>query len=548
MSSLAPDAFKIGRAVTREEYAELRRSALYGLPAGLQGLSLDEVLLPYQKKAIRTRLLNSVTFIEKSRRTGLTWSFAADAVLVSAAASNAGGMDTFYIGYNLEMAREFIDVCGAWGRLFSKAVVDTGEYVFVDQDPLTGETREIKAFRIAFASGFEIVALPSAARSLRGKQGYVIIDEAAFHDDLEEMMKSAMALRVWGGMVVVISTHNGVSNAFNRRIEAIRNGSSNFGLLRIDFDEALADGLYQRVCQRSGKDWSIDGEASWRQDIIDDYGDGADEELFCIPSEGSGAWLLPATVEQCMIRDCPVLRWEMPAAFAAAPEAERSLTAKVWFDANVRPLLEELDPNLASYFGMDFARVADLSIIHPVQRTTGMHLKTPFLIEMRNIPFAQQEEIVLWTGRGLPRFSGAAIDAGGNGAALAEKTAQALGYSIVVQVKFAVEWYREHMPPFKRTLEARGMDLPYDAYVRDDYGLIKMIDGVARVPKVRTSEKGEAAADGKKKKRHGDAAIAGALVHFATTMTATAYGYESISQQAEDHPFGTSTTGGRSLW
>jgi phage FluMu gp28-like protein len=548
MSALRPDEFRIGRAITREEYEELRRSTRYGLPAELRDLPFDEILLNYQKEAIKTRLLNSVTFIEKSRRTGLTWAFAADAVLVSAANSAAAGMDTFYIGYNLEMAREFIDVCGAWARLFAKAVVETGDYVFRDADPVTGETREIKAFRIAFASGFEIVALPSAPRSLRGKQGYVIIDEAAFHDDLEEMLKAAMALLIWGGMVVVISTHNGVANAFNRKIEEIRAGLKNYGLLRIDFDEALAAGLYQRVCQRSGKEWSVEAEAAWRQAIIDDYGDGADEELFCIPSEGSGAWLLPATVEQCMTRDCPVLRFEMPASFAAAPEAERNLTARVWFDTHVKPLLANLDPNLASYFGHDFGRVADLSVTHPVQRTNGMHLRTPFIIEMRNIPFAQQEQVVIWMGQGLPRFSGAALDARGNGAALAEKAAQALGFNIVQQVQFTVEWYRQNMPKFKATLEARGMDLPYDAAIRDDYSLIKMIDGVARVPKVRTTAKGELAADGKKKTRHGDAAIAGALAHFAANSVAVAYGFEGASTAAEENWLGMSQQGGRQLW
>jgi phage FluMu gp28-like protein len=548
MSAVDQDSFKIGRAITKEEWAELRRQSLYGLPPELQGLPLEDILLDYQKEALRARLLREVTFIEKSRRTGLTWAFGADAVLVSAATQQAGGMDTFYIGYNLEMAREFIDVCGQWSRLFSKAAVEVGEFVFIDYDKETDDTRQIKAFRISFASGFEIVALPSSPRSLRGKQGYVIIDEAAFHDDLQAMLKAAFANRVWGGMVVVISTHNGVSNPFNRIIEEIRAGIKPYALMRIDFDEAVRQGLARRVFQRTGVVWTLEAEAEWRQGIIDDYGDVADEELFCIPSEGSGAWLLPAVVEACMTRDCPVLRWEMPASFAAEPNALRALTARAWFDANVRPLLETLNPNLSSYFGMDFGRIGDLSVIHPIQMTTGMHRRTPFTIELRNIPFSEQELIVQWLGEGLPRFSGAALDAGGNGAALAEKTAQALGFNLVAQIKFTADWYRDNMPLFKATLEARGMDLPYDAAVRDDYSLVKMIDGIARVPKLRTDAKGEAAGDGKKKKRHGDAAIAGALAHFASLMVPVAYGYESLRTQAGDHPFGVITGVGRRLW
>lgn len=70
-----------------------------------------------------------------------------------------------------------------------------------------GRVAAIAAGRFTFASGFEIVALSSKPRGLRGRQGYVIIDEAAFHDDLPEVLKAAMALLMWGGKVLVISTH-----------------------------------------------------------------------------------------------------------------------------------------------------------------------------------------------------------------------------------------------------------------------------------------------------------------------------------------------------
>lgn len=55
-------------------------------------------------------------------------------------------------------------------------------------------TRRSTPFRIKFASGFEIMALSSAPRGLRIKQGVVIIDEAAFVDNLKELLKAALAL------------------------------------------------------------------------------------------------------------------------------------------------------------------------------------------------------------------------------------------------------------------------------------------------------------------------------------------------------------------
>ncbi len=518
MSALPADDFKVGRAISEPEWLELRRQSLYGLSPELQQLPVMDVLLPYQKQAIRTRLLSSVTFIEKSRRTGLTWAFALDAVLVAGAQAKAGGMDVWYIGYNLEMAREFIDVVGMWAKLVADVAVEAGEWVFEDYDPKTKETRQIKAFRVKFASGFEVVALPSSPRSLRGKAGYVIIDEAAFHDDLEELMKAAIALTIWGGMVVVISTHDGQANPFARKIEDIRAGKLPYGLARIDFDDALRGGLYQRICQRKGEAWSVEAEALWRAGVIADYGEAADEELFCIPAEGSGSWILPGVIEACMSAEIPVLRWELPTEFAARPEADRRMAADAWFAEHLRPAIERLDPTARSAFGWDFGRIADLSVFWPVQIDPGLFKRTPFVVELRNVPFDQQEQILWWLLNRLPRLVRGAMDAGGNGAALAEKTAQKYGLGIIEQVKFTVDWYRLNMPPFKRTLEGAGMSMPRDADLRGDFSAIKMIDGVARVSKLRTTEKGEGSVEGKKRKRHGDAAIAAALAHWATEL------------------------------
>jgi phage FluMu gp28-like protein len=544
------DDFKVGRAITKAEWEDLRRQSLYGLPPELQQLPVMDVLLPYQKRAIRTRLKNSVTFIEKSRRTGLTWAFALDAVLVAAAEQKAGGMDVWYIGYNLEMAREFIDVVAMWSKLIAEVAFEAGEFVFEDYNPETKETREIKAFRIQYASGFEVVALPSAPRSLRAKQGYVLIDEAAFHDDLEAVMKAAIALTIWGGMVVVISTHDGQANPFNLKIEEIRAKTKSYGLERIDFDEALHDGLYQRICQRKGEEWSVEKEAEWRAGVIDDYGDAADEELFCIPAEGSGSWILPGVVAGCMSKDIPVIRWEMPNEFAARPAEYRRRAAQEFCETRLKSIVEAMDPELRTAFGMDFARVADLSVWWPVQIAAGLFKRTPFVLEMRNIPFEQQEQVVFWLCERMPRLVRGAIDAGGNGGALAEKTAQRFGMGRIEQVKFTVDWYRLNMPPFKRTLEAVGMSLPADADTRGDFGLIKMVDGVARVPAIRTNEKGEGALAAKNRKRHGDAAIGAALAHWASETNWAEYDYRTARDLAREEggDDDDEARGGRALW
>ena len=71
------------------------------------------------------------------------------------------------------------------------------------------------------ASGFQIVALSSRPENIRGLQGHVIIDEAAFHRNVQAVLDAATALLIWGSRIVIISTHNGTTNAFNQLIKEI---------------------------------------------------------------------------------------------------------------------------------------------------------------------------------------------------------------------------------------------------------------------------------------------------------------------------------------
>mgnify|MGYP000241716071 CR=1 FL=1 len=142
----------------------------------------DSVLLPYQKAWIEDD--SELKIAEKSRRTGLTWGEAADAVLTASASKSAGGTNHFYVGSNKEMAIEFIDACAMWARAFDKAASTIQEEVLKDED------KDILTFNIHFASGFKIQALSSRPSNLRGRQGNVTIDEAAFHAELAEVLKS----------------------------------------------------------------------------------------------------------------------------------------------------------------------------------------------------------------------------------------------------------------------------------------------------------------------------------------------------------------------
>ena len=294
-----------------------------------------EVLLPYQKRWIADEA--KIKIAEKSRRTGLTWAEAADAALNGSMSTAAGGCDTFYVGTTKDMAREFIDACSMWAKAYDYAASEIGEEVLADED------KDILVYVINFASGFKIKALSSNPSNLRGMQGNVVIDEAAFHKDLAAIQKAANALTMWGSKVRMISTHNGIENLFNTLITETRAGKRpSYSIHRIDIGTACNEGLYKRICQvKKKEEWSEEGERKWLQELLSDCAteEDAREEYYCEPKSGGGAYLPRGQRERACRVEGPVLRFTGSDAFNSAGESERNAEMKEWLEADVFPEL-----------------------------------------------------------------------------------------------------------------------------------------------------------------------------------------------------------------
>lgn len=514
----------MSRLLTEAEWAEHRRTAIAMPPPTDLGGELPDVFLAYQKELLASTSTHALTVTDKSRRIGATWAFAADAVLTSASDATAGGMDTLYLGYNLDMAREFIDTCAMWAKAFNSVCTEVGEFLFTEEGE-DGAEKSIQAFRIRFASGYEIVALSSKPRSLRGRQGYVILDEFAFHEDAEGLLKAAMALLIWGGKVLVISTHNGADNPFNLLIQEIREGKRPGNIVRCTFDDALEQGLYQRICLKNGKTWSPEGEAKWRAEIRASYGDDAAEELDCIPAQGTGVYLTRAQIEACMSKDIPVVRLTCPSGFAMQSDDERESYVEAWLEQEVKPLLDALNKDRCHYFGQDFARLVDLSVIVPLQELPDLTLKAPFILEQRDVPFREQEQVLKYVVDRLPRFIAGKIDATGNGLYLGERAVQAYG-SAFEAVMLSEAWYLANMPKMKSRFEDRTILLPMDAETLDDLRKIKTVRGIPKVPR---DERSASQGGGK---RHGDAAVAIALAIAAANSEPVEFAYHSVQPRS----------------
>lgn len=480
------------------------------------GVDAPAVLLPYQQRWIADQ--SPFKVMEKGRRTGVTWAEASDDVLIAASDRSAGGQNVYYVGTDKEMTEEYIQACAMWAKEFNRAATEIDEGLWGESEK---DEKEIKTFTIRFPrSRFKIIALASRPRKLRGRQGVLVGDEAAFQDDLAALKEAAMAFLIWGGKVRLISTHFGVENDFNTIVNEIRAGTQKGTVHRVTFRDAVAEGLYRRVCLRLKKPWTAEGELAWVNEIYAYYGKGADQELDCIPSDSGGVWLSRALIEARMVPG-KVLRWECKPGFEQLPEHIRRADCQDWIDEHLAPELLKLDPALQSFFGQDFGRTGDLSVQVPVQLTQALVRRVPFTIELRNVPFKQQEQVCFHLLDRLPRFMHGKFDARGNGQYLAEVAMQRYGATRIDQVMLSETWYRENTAPLKAAFEDGTIELPRDAETLNDLRAFEVVRGVPRIPDRRST-------DAAGKKRHGDAGVAILLADAATRAEVTPMEFEAL--------------------
>ncbi|WP_244434642.1 hypothetical protein [Afipia sp. P52-10] len=473
---------------------------------------------------------------EKGRRTGITFAEALDDTLLAARKRSAGGMNVFYIGDTKEKGREFIGYVAHFARTVAKELVEIEEFLFEDKKA-DGTSSDVAAFRARFASGFRVEALSSRPANIRGLQGKVVIDEAAFHKDVREVLDAVNALLIWGGKVAIISTHNGILNPFNELIREAKAGKIPYSLHFIPFSKAVENGLYKRVCLVNGIEPTAEGEIEWERKIRSSYGvrtAAMKQELDCIPAEAEGAALTRVQIESCMQDSIPIVRWALDDGFKNWPEAARKAEADAFCERELKPLLDKLNPNLRHVFGEDFARTGDATVVMVFEVGHGLTRTCALQVELRNMPFDQQRQVLFYVVDRLPRMCGGALDATGNGAYLAEVAAQRYGAS-VIEVKLSQEWYRDNATPYIEAFNDRTVVLAKHDDVLRDHQALAYVGGVIKIPDDHRFK----GADGFT--RHGDSAVAGMLAYAASRADYWESGYRSPASAPEsalsDSPF-----------
>lgn len=460
-----------------------------------------DIFLPYQKKWLEDR--SDLKIIEKNRRCGISWTDSADSVL-DAAPANAW-TNTYYMSFNKDNCRQYIEDAGEWAKKLGFAA---SEIIESEEPLLDDEDKSITTYRITFASGAEIMGLPGVSRSLRSKQGNVVIDEAAFFDDLESVLQAAKALVMWGGRIRVISTHNGDDNPFNILIKNIRSGKEKeWSLHRITFREAMAQGLYKRICLKQGRKWTPEADKEFMEKMYRIYGDNPDEELDVIPRASGdryfGRGLLDHATADADSYD--MRRLECSDSFLHKNESFKNREIEKFFNQEVRPVLGALEGQV--FGGNDFGRSGDLTTYWFAEEVSKTQLAVRLIVEIKNAPFEQQQlfndYVTDWLSE-RKKFGGLAIDSRGNGQQIGEH-AMLRHPGASIQVMETNAWYAKYGTDLHGLMESGDFTVPDDETIKADFALVVLKNGIPTIPAVRTSDRDS------KGKRHGDGASAAML-------------------------------------
>lgn len=513
----------------------------------------DGILMDHQKEWLEDQ--SALKLGEKGRRTGITYAEALDDTLIASASRAAGGDNVFYIGDTKDKGREFIGYVAHFARVVAKELLEVQEFLFEDLRE-DGSSKFISGYRITFASGFRVEALSSRPENIRGLQGVVVIDEAAFHQNVRAVLDAVNALLIWGGRIRVISTHNGKLNPFNELINEAKAGKVPFSLHFIPFQKAVENGLYRRVCLLRGMNYSAEAEREWEARIRGAYGlrtAQMRQELDAIPADAEGTALSQIVIESVTDASAEVIRWTLGNEFAElTPEARKAVT-DAFLEREVRPVLDRLDTKRRHDLGYDFARSGDAS--GPVVTETGQDMvrRQKLVLELRNVPFETQRDVTYYILQRLPNFGHGAFDATGNGAYLAE--VMAMGYADkrgfqpgfgnrISQIKLSQEWYRLNAPPYVTAFGEKTIRIAADADVVLDHQALQFVGGIIKVPDDFRFKGGDGL------DRHGDTAIGGMLAWYASRQGAVAYGYQPVApgQDGDVSPFADTSANGDVWW
>jgi phage FluMu gp28-like protein len=389
--------------------------------------------LPYQLAWLKEPA--SLAVAQKSRRIGWTYMEAYRAV--ERRVQSKGNL--YFSSADLTAAKEFIDYCEMWAKIFNVVAVPTIERTVIDES-------EITALVLTFADGRKIVAGSSNPKFFRSKGGDGDLDEFAFHSDGRQMFKAFQPTAMWGGQLRVWSTHNGEGSFFHGLVNAVQSGELKGALHTVTIVDAVEQGLVEKIKGLKARDdgarkeWLADQRATCRDE------DSWNEEYMCRPSSEQSALL-----SYDLIRGCERTGDEL----------------RVVEDPR------ELRTNAPMYYGFDVGRQRDLSVFWGLAKV-GDVFETRLVKRFLKTPYDVQEGFLnLCMGASnAKRLCG---DQTGIGNMLLERAVQKWGRHRVEGLTFSAPVKAELALPLVRLFEDRLVRIPGEAATREGLHKVRKI-------------------------------------------------------------------------
>ncbi len=303
--------------------------------------------LPYQERWLDDK--SKIKIWEKSRRIGATYVQSYEDVRDCI---NKSVPAVWFSSADESAAKEYIDYCEQWVKLFHSTAKRIGE-VIIDNE------KDIKALVIEFSNGTKIHALSSNPKAFRSKGGKVVLDEFAFHNNADELWKAARPCITWGYPLRILSTHNGQNCLYYRFLDQIQKGQLKWSHHKTPIQLAVEEGLVDRIYKR---ETSAQEREAWikneQENCFNEY--TWLQEYCCIAVDETSAFLPYDLITSCELDDILKSLFEIQHDF---------------------------------YVGVDVGRKKDLTVIWVLEKIENIKY-TRKVIELAQMPFCKQEEIL----------------------------------------------------------------------------------------------------------------------------------------------------------
>lgn len=397
-------------------------------------LADNTFFLPYQSAWITDR--SRIKIMEKSRQIGMSLATAYGAVRNHTA--KTWNYDTWASSRDEIQSKLFIDDCKKFAKIISPACDFFGNRLL--EDNRTSHSSSLK-----FSNGTAIHSLTSNIDAQAGKRGTRILDEFALHNDPKQLYTIALPGITWGGQLIILSTHRGSNNFFNKLIDdIIYNGNpKNISHHKVTLQDAIEQGFLEKLQSRlqDNDPRKYMSPSEYFDDIKNSCPDEESflQEYMCIPSDDRSAFLSTDLITQCQYDTNT--HWEQ-----SISDMQRS--------------------NNSFFLGIDIGRNNDLTVFWILELIDDI-LMTRKIICLHNARFSEQEDR-LHEFLNIKNLRRICIDQTGIGRQFSERAEEYFGHYRVEGITFSHAIKEQLAYPLRTLFEDKKIKIPDDDIIRAD--------------------------------------------------------------------------------